>query len=807
MKIVENYVNAVKSAVPFCASLKIDTNILAFAFLVFSSLLWFQNAQAATIVTTDGGIDASGELSLTFNSVGAYNRKQIFIDSDINASTGFDAGYDVLVEDGYLYTYSGTGGSNWSWSAAGTATGPIGNGYDSIHWLFPESAVGGVLVGAPLLFSLQDTAGTTDQTSVLTALQTTFLPLNDTSLFANPERGIYFYTKIEADTNGNYVWSGADAATLRAEGKTLVLLIVDMRNEVNSADLPASLLSELETTLQYLESNGIKAVFRGRYKEEAGGCPADPANEPASVSTITDHIEDLAGVINNYPGAIAYIEAGMIGRWGEWNCSIHDINDPQLALDIVGTWLAEVPDRFVGLRRPRFKADAPFTHAQAARVSHYNDCFLYNAGHRGTYDPGVSMSTVQEYRDYLQGTSSIAGETDSVPMGGESCGIAPEYPGSADTYAPVPGQNNDDCAKGQLAFNDYRYSYLSGWETAWPLNWISEGCWGQIQRNLGYRFDIERVEFSGEVFPGATVAMEIEIQNDGYARLYRDRDVELIFSTGGTIVEQLLLNAVSPSAWKPGNTVDNVNIVIPAALAPGNYEVGLRLSDPYLPTNPLHAIRFANDDWDEVSGVQYFGTLNLSAVNSALCNGKQVTVDLSMGQLTTPGDDVILGTDGPDDIRGKGGNDTICGLGGDDYIHGNSGDDWIDGGDGIDNLRGGRGSDTIYTGNGGTVGTSSRVFGGYDDDTIFGSAEADDLRGGKGADTIYGGDGDDQIAGNDGDDILYGERGDDALKGGVGENDELYGGFGWDSFNGGSGDNDLCDTGGDVGEVQINCEP
>lgn len=190
----------------------------------------------------------------------------------------------------------------------------------------------------------------------------------------------------------------------------------------------------------------------------------------------------------------------------------------------------------------------------------------------------------------------------------------------------------------------------------------------------------------------------------------------------------------------------------------------------------------------------------------ATCNGKPVTVLIANGDTTTPGDDVVLGTPGADLIKGKAGNDTICGMGGDDFIHGNSGNDWIDGGDGIDNLRGGYGDDTLYAGAGATVGTSSRVFGGYDNDTIYGGPDADDLRGGRGMDTIYGDDGNDEITGNEDDDRVYGGQGDDQLKGGNGENDELYGGAGADSLNGGSGGNDLCDGGGDPGDTQMNCE-
>ena len=188
-----------------------------------------------------------------------------------------------------------------------------------------------------------------------------------------------------------------------------------------------------------------------------------------------------------------------------------------------------------------------------------------------------------------------------------------------------------------------------------------------------------------------------------------------------------------------------------------------------------------------------------------LCNGLLITVDLNQGQTPGPGDDVVLGTPGNDDIRGRAGNDTICGGGGDDFLHGNSGNDWIDGGDGVDNIRGGQGDDVLFSGSGATVGTSSRVFGGNGIDIITGGPDADDLRGGRDNDVITGLGGADTIIGNDGNDDLSGGEGDDTITGGQG-NDELFGEDGNDSLNGGSGGRDFCDSGGQGGDSDTNCE-
>lgn len=234
----------------------------------------------------------------------------------------------------------------------------------------------------------------------------------------------------------------------------------------------------------------------------------------------------------------------------------------------------------------------------------------------------------------------------------------------------------------------------------------------------------------------------------------------------------------------------------------------------------------------------------IASVSSPNCNGVPATVQIGLGQLPTPGPDVILGTNGPDTINGLGGDDLICGLGGIDIINGGNGQDTIFGGlgndiiggqgqadmlygeggvdrlnggpgndllfggpgnddlrgqgnddilrgeDGIDQFYGGSGNDTIYTGLGGNLGTAAVVRGQGNNDTIFGGAGADNLDGGPGLDTIHGAGGNDLLSGGNGFDRLNGDTGGDTLIGGA-SRDILYGGGANDDLSGGGGNDDL----------------
>lgn len=193
--------------------------------------------------------------------------------------------------------------------------------------------------------------------------------------------------------------------------------------------------------------------------------------------------------------------------------------------------------------------------------------------------------------------------------------------------------------------------------------------------------------------------------------------------------------------------------------------------------NPLYAPDvFRSSDHDPV-------LVGLDLMGGGLCNGQTVTVNLSLGQMPTANDDVILGTIGDDVIAAGAGNDIVCGLAGNDTIWGQDGDDQIFGGTGDDKLRGGNDNDMVWGEDG-----SDDLSGGRGDDTVDGGAGNDmRVRGGTGVDIVSGGDGNDVlVAGNGGEDTVSGGSGTDKVTGGP-RPDMLWGGDGDDLVKGNGG--------------------
>jgi Ca2+-binding RTX toxin-like protein len=109
---------------------------------------------------------------------------------------------------------------------------------------------------------------------------------------------------------------------------------------------------------------------------------------------------------------------------------------------------------------------------------------------------------------------------------------------------------------------------------------------------------------------------------------------------------------------------------------------------------------------------------------AATCDGRAVTVNLTLGQHPTAGADVILGRPVADTINSLGGNDRICAGGGIDTVNAGAGADRVFGQGGNDRLTGGAGADLLD--------------GGVGNDRLTGGTQRDTCHGRRGNDTQTG---------------------------------------------------------------------
>jgi hypothetical protein len=141
----------------------------------------------------------------------------------------------------------------------------------------------------------------------------------------------------------------------------------------------------------------------------------------------------------------------------------------------------------------------------------------------------------------------------------------------------------------------------------------------EVRRRMGYRFALVRVSHPTAVAQGGTLSVSVVIRNEGWARLYNPRPVEILLRDrkSGAVL-RLRARGADPRRWLPGaETSETLTVILPADML-GVQEVGLALPDAglRLKDDPRFAIRPANADnsemgqrWDGARGAFALGTV------------------------------------------------------------------------------------------------------------------------------------------------------------------------------------------------------
>lgn len=427
-------------------------------------------------------------------------------------------------------------------------------------------------------------------------------PLPLTQNLLNPGRG-FFTTGIDLlhpDED--------EFAAVRAQGYTLAYPYETWLPA--DRDLTEAELATLQRGFDLVRRHGFKLILRFRYSE-AGD---------AEWSRIIRHLEQLLPLIQANADVIAVLQAGFLGRWGEWHCwqasgPCHDgAAEKKYVLDALLGALADAgyDDLPVAVRYPadkaRYLGDVIFTgdddvppppepvggFAESAglrgRIAHLNDCFLSSANDVGTY-PDVPPERVAQWRAFTYAENAY------LVFGGETCE-------AADRDDPARARGARALAELERAHLDY---LNADYHPGMLDRWRQDGIYDEIAARMGYRLVLEEAAWTDPA-PGPAWRLKLTVRNDGFSRLKRRYDVVLVLQQGDRTVEQPLgfdLRRVEPGM---AVTFEAAGLARPAA---GAWRLGVAVRDPApaLARRAEYGIRFANDlDYD---GVNWLGTLDV----------------------------------------------------------------------------------------------------------------------------------------------------------------------------------------------------
>lgn len=427
---------------------------------------------------------------------------------------------------------------------------------------------------------------------------------DDSSIFPNPERGFIIMLEGHLTKKAPYAVKGQENTLDKNMSKdqiSLVLVHYYLDNFVTTATLPEEILNAFDTDMQVLRDKGLKAIVRFSYtnKTYVNGKGEESAKD-ATLAIAQSHISQYKSHWQDNADVIYVFQAGFIGAWGEWYYTDNfgnqegTMNANRKAL--VDALLDAVPqDRCIQLRTPLFKtgyvgSTKPLSSSEAhtgtakARLAHHNDAFLENYGDLGTYT------------DTAKQKPYIAQETLYVPIGGESCILDPDVAASNASYAKTTAE-----------MSRLHWTFIqSGYSTVVTDRWRDDGTFDELNRKMGYRFQLVKGSYSDQVEAGSPLSVNLQIRNSGYAPLYNERPVYLVLKNNSYSVNLKL--AADPRKWLPNGEVVTINeqVTIPAEVPGGTYDLYLYMPDAYssLASNPRYAVRFANKDvWVPTTGM------------------------------------------------------------------------------------------------------------------------------------------------------------------------------------------------------------
>ena len=410
------------------------------------------------------------------------------------------------------------------------------------------------------------------------------------------ERG--FYTPLGINSASTKPVSKDNAGISRRQGRTLYLLEFYLTDFVNR-DISDEYLETIGKHFAAMRNGGTKCIVRFCYSNGM-----DEKDKPwdATPTQALRHIQQVKPYLQEYGDIIFVVQAGFIGSWGEWYYTENygDSKDPNRKA-IVGQ---------IELRTPQFKMDLygysysdTLTRATAhqpnakGRLGGHNDCYLASGSDQGTYRGNKD-------REYW------GSESRYTIMGGETCGLS-NYclcvPPEGNTNATVIG------ALADMAVNHFTYlnqSYHSGVIGRWRTG----GCFEEIQKRLGYRYVLEKGQFTQKAKAGDSFRVVLDLRNDGFASAQNPRDAELVLTDkGGKVLKTWKLNS-DPRYWMPGEKVSiDQTVTLPDGIS-GEVTLSLNLPDPCatLRDNPLFSIQLANEGtWNESTGYNKLYTFTL----------------------------------------------------------------------------------------------------------------------------------------------------------------------------------------------------
>ena len=177
----------------------------------------------------------------------------------------------------------------------------------------------------------------------------------------NPERGFRFefimnakdlvnpYHNVEYAGNFNQVLQSEEIAY--GNNRIKLAQVYFYLTDYLQANLDAAAFKNMQYIFDQCKEAGIKIVLRFAYRSHNG-------SPYASLSDVTKHLAALKNFLAKNESGIYVVQAGMLGKWGEWHHSAYD-NDAGAQGLFIRELLKNIPpSKKIQVRETHFKSTA-----------------------------------------------------------------------------------------------------------------------------------------------------------------------------------------------------------------------------------------------------------------------------------------------------------------------------------------------------------------------------------------------------------------------------------------------------------------
>jgi hypothetical protein len=387
----------------------------------------------------------------------------------------------------------------------------------------------------------------------------------------NPEKGFYRYTSTGSSGGYNLLNQSTISGYRTTENITVIQRQFFLRPFITGTPITSTYLSNMQTDFNRIRNAGAKVIVRFTYTSSSA-----TVYQPTKTQILA-HIQQLAPVINRNRDVIVSIQAGFIGRYGEWYYTgSSEFGDGNFTVLTTTQWnnRKEVMDRMVNSFDSSIPLQVRYVFAKQkmygntfiGRIGFYNDSFLGTWGDSGTFVVSGSL-----------GTPSAADVT---------------YWQNSTVNNPVSGESNmvnsprTDCSNALVEMDRFNWSLIN--KDYFPQvisNWQTNGCFTIMQRNLGYNLRLNSSNITNGV-------LTINIGNYGYANLFKDRKAFLVCKNTSTNINYSFLIDGNIKNIITTNYTITTNLAS-LGLPVGSYKLYLNLPDPLI-SNKLYSIQTSN---------------------------------------------------------------------------------------------------------------------------------------------------------------------------------------------------------------------